>query len=53
MQSLGVLLFVIVCGYLPFAAGNNLVHTREDVVRGSFRVPYYMSTGGLIFALCS
>ncbi|XP_042885622.1 serine/threonine-protein kinase SIK3-like isoform X3 [Penaeus japonicus] len=40
--SLGVILYVLVCGYLPFDA--NTLHTlRSIVVAGKFRIPFFMS----------
>ncbi|XP_071552135.1 uncharacterized protein [Panulirus ornatus] len=41
--SLGVILFVLVCGYLPFDA-KTLQTLRSIVVAGKFRVPYFMSS---------
>uniref|UniRef100_A0A182IR27 Non-specific serine/threonine protein kinase n=1 Tax=Anopheles atroparvus TaxID=41427 RepID=A0A182IR27_ANOAO len=40
--SLGVLLYVLVCGALPFD-GNTLHDLRSVVVAGKFRIPYFMS----------
>lgn len=41
--SLGVILYTLVSGMLPFD-GQNLRELREAVLRGKFRVPFYMST---------
>ncbi|XP_027851338.2 serine/threonine-protein kinase SIK3-like [Aphis gossypii] len=40
--SLGVVLYVLVCGSLPFD-GNTLKVLRANVLSGMFRVPYFMS----------
>ncbi|XP_070000793.1 serine/threonine-protein kinase SIK3 homolog isoform X2 [Penaeus vannamei] len=40
--SLGVILYVLVCGYLPFDA-NTLQTLRSIVVAGKFRIPFFMS----------
>ncbi|XP_069115952.1 serine/threonine-protein kinase SIK3-like isoform X2 [Argopecten irradians] len=41
--SLGVVLYVLVCGALPFD-GNTLQSLRGRVLRGKFGVPFYMTT---------
>ncbi|KAK3860200.1 hypothetical protein Pcinc_017630 [Petrolisthes cinctipes] len=41
--SLGVILYVLVCGYLPFDA-KTLQTLRSIVVSGKFRIPYFMSS---------
>ena len=45
-QSLGVVLYVLVCGALPFD-GANLQCLRDRVLSGRFRIPFFMSSGGL------
>jgi MAP/microtubule affinity-regulating kinase len=42
--SLGVVLYVLVCGCLPFD-GSTLQKLRARVLAGKFKVPFYMSTG--------
>ncbi|XP_071177063.1 serine/threonine-protein kinase SIK3-like isoform X2 [Mytilus edulis] len=41
--SLGVVLYVLVCGALPFD-GSTLQSLRSRVLSGKFRVPFFMST---------
>ncbi|XP_062313108.1 serine/threonine-protein kinase SIK1 isoform X2 [Osmerus eperlanus] len=40
--SLGVVLYVLVCGTLPFD-GSSLPALRQRVTEGRFRIPFYMS----------
>lgn len=53
MQSLGVVLYVLVCGALPFD-GSTLQSLRDRVLSGRFRIPFFMSSGkpltNIIFA---
>lgn len=44
--SLGVVLYVLVCGALPFD-GATLHDLRSMVVSGKFRIPFFMSQGNL------
>eukprot|EP00730_Choanoeca_flexa_P005513 TRINITY_DN11963_c0_g1_i5.p2 TRINITY_DN11963_c0_g1~~TRINITY_DN11963_c0_g1_i5.p2 ORF type:complete len:618 (+),score=95.81 TRINITY_DN11963_c0_g1_i5:3871-5724(+) len=41
--SLGVILFTLVSGALPFD-GANIKELRDRVVRGKYRIPFFMST---------
>jgi len=40
--SLGVILYVMTTGCLPFS-GKNLQEVRESVCRGKYRIPFYIS----------
>ncbi|XP_058237112.1 serine/threonine-protein kinase SIK2-like [Hemibagrus wyckioides] len=42
--SLGVVLYVLVCGSLPFEAAS-LPALKQRVIEGRFRIPYFMSQG--------
>lgn len=44
LQSLGVVLYVLVCGALPFD-GSTLQSLRDRVLSGRFRIPFFMSSG--------
>jgi len=44
IQSLGIVLYVLVCGTLPFD-GSTLQILRRRILAGKFRVPFFMSTG--------
>jgi len=50
LQSLGVVLYVLVCGALPFD-GHNLQALRDRVLSGRFRIPYFMSSGSFTHSL--
>uniref|UniRef100_A0A2K5KEX1 Serine/threonine-protein kinase SIK3 n=3 Tax=Colobus angolensis palliatus TaxID=336983 RepID=A0A2K5KEX1_COLAP len=43
LLSLGVVLYVLVCGALPFD-GSTLQNLRARVLSGKFRIPFFMST---------
>lgn len=49
-QSLGVVLYVLVCGALPFD-GSTLHSLRNRVLAGKFRIPFFMSSGKLDYYL--
>jgi len=51
VQSLGVVLYVLVCGALPFD-GETLHILRDRVISGRFRIPYFMSSGTAAFVCC-
>ena len=42
--SLGVVLYVLVCGAVPFD-GQNIQNLKARVLDGRFRIPFYMSQG--------
>jgi len=44
LQSLGVVLYVLVCGALPFD-GATMQLLRSVVISGKFRIPFFMSAG--------
>ncbi|KAB0406189.1 hypothetical protein E2I00_011407 [Balaenoptera physalus] len=46
--SLGVVLYVLVCGALPFD-GSTLQNLRARVLSGKFRIPFFMSTVSTVF----
>lgn len=41
---MGVVLYVLVCGALPFD-GPTLPDLRQRVLEGRFRIPYFMTEG--------
>ena len=41
---MGVVLYVLVCGALPFDA-RTLPDLKQTVLNGKFRIPYFMSEG--------
>lgn len=42
--SLGVVLYALVCGALPFD-GTTILELKSRVVQGKFRIPFFMSQG--------
>lgn len=42
--SLGVVLYALVCGALPFD-GKTILELKSRVVLGKFRIPFFMSQG--------
>jgi hypothetical protein len=44
LQSLGVVLYVLVCGALPFD-GETLQTLKARVIDGKVRIPFFMSSG--------
>jgi serine/threonine protein kinase len=42
--SLGVVLYVLVCGYLPFEA-QQFTKLRSQVISGSYKIPFFLSEG--------
>lgn len=48
LQSMGVVLYVLVCGALPFD-GPSLPVLRQRVLEGRFRIPYFMTEGEMSF----
>lgn len=47
--SLGVILYVLVCGYLPFEA-NNFSILRSQIINGSYKLPFFLSDGKINFS---
>ena len=45
---MGVVLYVLVCGALPFDA-RTLPDLKQTVLNGKFRIPYFMSEGRNLF----
>ena len=48
--SLGVVLYVLVCGYLPFEA-HAFNALRSQVISGAYKVPFFLSQGKNILAI--
>jgi serine/threonine-protein kinase SIK3 len=44
VQSMGVVLYVMVCGALPFD-GTTMNSLRSRILAGRYRIPFFMSTG--------
>ena len=47
-QSLGVVLYVLVVGTLPFE-GESVSQLKSLVLEGRFRIPYFMSQGTVCY----
>ncbi|XP_062864440.1 maternal embryonic leucine zipper kinase-like [Trichomycterus rosablanca] len=45
--SLGVVLYVMLCGYLPFD-GDNFVELHEQITKGHFDTPDWLSPGSVL-----
>ena len=43
-----MVLYVLVCGGLPFY-GENLRDLKDRVLKGMFRIPYWMSEGETLY----
>ena len=44
LQSMGVVLYVLVCGSLPFD-GSTYASLKAKVTSGRFQVPFFVSDG--------
>ena len=51
LKSMGVVLFVLVCGALPFD-GLTLPDLKQRVLTGKVRIPYFMSSGNNYLNFC-
>ncbi|OUM65577.1 hypothetical protein PIROE2DRAFT_7419 [Piromyces sp. E2] len=49
--SLGVILYVMTTGCLPFN-GKNLQEVRESVCRGKYRIPFYITDRMYLILKC-
>jgi len=47
--SLGVVLYVLVCGYLPFEA-QQFTKLRSQVIAGSYKIPFFLSEGTFLLS---
>uniref|UniRef100_A0A8C9R8W2 Maternal embryonic leucine zipper kinase n=1 Tax=Scleropages formosus TaxID=113540 RepID=A0A8C9R8W2_SCLFO len=45
--SMGVLLFALLCGYLPFDDDNCMALYRK-IMRGNYDIPHWLSTGSIL-----